>query len=41
MDKLELNKITSEDKRKCQTNWEDEEINDNFENILKREITNK
>ena len=27
--------------RKWQANWEDEEINDNFENVLKREITKK
>ena len=25
--------------RKWQANWEDEEINDNFENILKQELT--
>ena len=25
--------------RKWQANWEDEEINDNFENMLKQELT--
>ena len=25
--------------RRWQANWEDEEINDNFENVLKQELT--
>jgi hypothetical protein len=37
---LELSKIKSEEMRNWQANWEDEEINDNFEEILKAEIAN-
>ena len=36
---MQLEKIKSEEMRKWQANWEDEEINDNFENILKQELT--
>ena len=39
IDKLQLEKIKSEEMRQWQANWEDEEINDNFENILKQELT--
>ena len=39
IDKLQLERIKSEEMRKWQANWEDEEINDNFENILKQELT--
>ena len=38
IDKLQLERIKSEEMRKWQANWEDEEINDNFENILKQEL---
>ena len=38
IDKLELQRIQSEEMRKWQANWEDEEINDNFENMLKEEL---
>jgi hypothetical protein len=38
IDKLELQRIQSEEMRKWQANWEDEEINDNFENMLKQEL---
>ena len=39
IDKLQLEKIKSEEMRRWQANWEDEEINDNFENVLKQELT--
>ncbi len=39
IDKLQLERIKSEEMRKWQANWEDEEINDNFENVLKQELT--
>ena len=39
IDKLQLEKIKSEEMRRWQANWEDEEINDNFENMLKQELT--
>ena len=39
IDKLLLEKIKSEEMRRWQANWEDEEINDNFENVLKQELT--
>ena len=32
---MQLEKIKSEEMRKWQANWEDEEINDNFENMWK------
>ena len=35
---MQLEKIKSEEMRKWQANWEDEEINDNFENMLKEEL---
>jgi len=35
---MELQRIQSEEMRKWQANWEDEEINDNFENLLKQEL---
>ena len=38
IDKLRLERIKSEEMRQWQANWEDEEINDNFENILKQEL---
>ena len=38
IDKLQLERIKSEEMRKWQANWEDEEINDNFENMLKEEL---
>jgi hypothetical protein len=34
-----LEKIKSEEMRQWQANWEDEEVNDNFENILKQELS--
>ena len=34
-----MQRIQSEEMRKWQANWEDEEINDNFENKLKQELT--
>jgi len=40
-DKLQLSRIKSEEMRKWQSNWEDEEINDNFEVMLKQELTKK
>ena len=38
IDKLRLEKIKSEEMRQWQANWEDEEVNDNFENLLKQEL---
>ena len=38
-DKIDLVRIKSEEMKKWQKNWEDEEINDNFESILHQELT--
>ena len=38
IDKLRVEKIKSEEMRQWQANWEDEEVNDNFENLLKQEL---
>jgi len=38
-DKMDLVRIKSEEMKKWQKNWEDEEINDNFESILHQELT--
>ena len=38
-DKMDLARVKSEEMRKWQANWEDEEINDNFESLLKQELT--
>jgi hypothetical protein len=39
VEQMELARVKSEDMRKWQANWEDEEINDNFESLLKQELT--
>ena len=38
IDKIELQRIRSEEIRQWQPNWEDEVINDNYENKLKLEL---
>ena len=38
-DKIDLVRIKSEEMKKWKKNWEDEEINDNFESILHQELT--
>ena len=39
IDKNPQAKVVNQDLKKWQENWEDEEINDNFEEILKNELT--